>query len=165
MEISSTPGHHPSAADPIDPAADLDLLDRAQSVVDVDQILDFGPWWYAPLLAALIGGLTLFGQDVGGIANVAAGVVGVAAGIIVAIHDHRRRAVRLRGSARSAGLLAVIVVLFLVLIGSWGTAVSSLGYERFVPGYAVLAWLLTSMTLLGVRAGFHALRRRRPVLR
>lgn len=164
METTPTPEGRPSASRPIDPAADLDLLDRARSVVDLDQMLDFGPWWYAPLLATMIGGLTLFGQDVSGVTNVAAGVVALLAAIIVAAHDHRRRPVRLRGSARGVGFLGLIIVLCWVIIAAWGTAISSLGYERFVPGYAALAWILTSMALLGIRLGFRAVRRRRSAL-
>ncbi len=166
MEIPTAGPSHSSEPPELDPAADLDLLDRARSVVEVDQVLDFGPWWYAPLLATMIGGLTLFGHDVTGFGTAtAAGVVALLAGGILAVHDYRRRSVRLRRSARGAGFLGLFVLVAWLIIGAWGTAVSSLGYERFVPGYAVLAWMLTTAALLGIRAGLQVIRSRRRALR
>ena len=106
--MANTKGSGPgSSTSPIvDPAADLELLDRAKSTVPIDEFLDFGPWWYAPLLATLIGGLSLFGADVDSGWNLAAGVVAVAAGGVVAIHDFKRRAVRSRPSKMGVGLLS-----------------------------------------------------------
>ena len=150
---------------PADPAEDLELLERARSLVDVDQLLDFGPWWYAPLLATMIGGLTLFGHDIDDLGNVAAGVAAVAAAAVVAIHDYRRRKVRLRRSARGLAFLGLITALCWLLIAAWGTALSSLGYDRFVPGYAFLAWTLTSIALLVIRNGSQMIRRHQPTLR
>ena len=52
-----------------------------------------------------------------------------------------------------------------VIIAAWGTAQSSLGIERFVPGYAALAWVLTSLVLLAIQQALLAARRRRAPLR
>ena len=43
-----------------------------------------------------------------------------------------------------ATMIGAITLICLALIAAWGTAISSLGDERFVPGYAVLA--LTTLT-------------------
>lgn len=52
-----------------------------------------------------------------------------------------------------------------VLIGLWGTAVSAIGYDDFVPGWALVGWLLTTVLLLGVRSVMKALRERRTLIR
>lgn len=137
-------------------------------MVDLDAALDFGPWWYAPLLATSIGGLTIFGRDVVDVTNIAIGGLALVALAVVAVHDHRRRKVRLpmgQGLGRSAVLHGLIVIVVLVLTGAWGTAISSVGYDRFVPFYAALGWALTTAVLLGIRVLFTVLRRRRRVLR
>lgn len=152
------------ALGPVDAAADLELLDRAKSRVDIDQFLDFGPWWYAPLLATVLGGFSLFGQDFSNLWNILFAVAGLAAGCAVSIHDFRRRAVRLRPTRRSAAFVVFIVVISWMMVAAWGTAISSLGYERFVPGYAALAWGLTSAAFLGIRAALMAIRRQRAPL-
>lgn len=165
MASSSPLDHDSSASRSIDPAADLDLLERSRSVIAVDQWLDLGPWWYAPLLATVTAGLTLYYQETNATENRVLGFLALVAGAIIAVHDYRRRSVRLRATPRRAAIeLATIVLISvpcLLLVAAWGTAVSSLGYERFVPGYAILAWTLTSVGLLGIRAGVHAIRRQR----
>lgn len=148
----------------VDPASDLALLKRAKSSVALDQVLDFGPWWYAPLLATLIGGLTIFGNDVSEGTNRIAGVVAVIAGALVAWHDYRRRPVRPKPSRRSAPLVAVVVVGLFVVMSLWGTAVSSTGFDRLFPGYAAVGWLLTTAVLLGVRSVLHVARKKRVIL-
>ena len=127
-------------------------------------MLDFGPWWYAPLLAMMIGGLILFPEAPNDLHVVAWGSIAAIAGGTITIHDHRRRSVRLRPSVRSAALLGLMAVICWALVAAWGTAISSIGYESFVPVYALLGWLLTTAVLLGIRAGLLALRRRRPTL-
>lgn len=163
METPKTPELDASADRNVDPATDLELLDRAQHLIEVDQILDFGPWWYAPLLATLIGGLSLFGQDTTDATNVAAGVVAIGAAVVMSIHDHRRRGVRHRSSVTGKGIATVGLSVFigLAFVASWGTAVSTLGYDRFFPGYAALGWVLTTLALLGIRAWAQTIRRRR----
>lgn len=165
MESTSEPDSDSSPSQPIDAAADLELLDRAKSVVHVDQFLDFGPWWYAPLLATTVGGVVLFGQAFTNFFwNGVVGVVAVAAGCVVSVHDYRRRTVRSRRSTRGVAFVGLIVLLCWLIIAAWGTAISSLGYERFVPGYAAVGWVLTSLVLLGVRVVLLAIRRQRTPL-
>lgn len=133
-------------------------------MADVDVFLDFGPWWYAPGLATMIGGLTIYSQDVSSAANIATAVVAGVISVVLAAHDYRRRSIRVgvgRPSGRSAILVGVILLVCWILLAAWGTAISSLGYERFIPGYAALAWVLTTGFLLGVRALLSVLRRRR----
>lgn len=166
MESTSKADSGTSSPRSVDPAADLALLGRAKSVAHLDQFLDFGPWWYAPMLATTIGGLMLFGQAVGNLFwNGAIGLVAVMAGALVTVHDYRRRAVRSGPSTRGAGFLGLIVVLCWLIIAAWGTVISSLGYERFFPGYAVGGWALTTLVFLGVRAILLAIRSRRAPLR
>lgn len=164
MESKHTGPGHRDESRVADPTSDLALLERAKSSIEEDQILDFGPWWYAPLIATLIAGVTLWGQETDGGWNLVAGVVGLLSGGAVAIHDHRRRMVRPRKTVRGAALLAPVVVLTFATMAAWGTAVSTLGYDRFVPGYAVLGWVLTSLVLLGARTLLLTIRRRRIAL-
>lgn len=136
---------------PFDPKADLELLERSKSSVAVNDVLDFGPWWYAPLLATCVGGLTLFGAAFGAPANIAFGIAGFGAGGIMAVHDYRRRTVRPKFSRHAFGLLAGIFAIAWVTLGLWGTALSSIGYDDFVPFPAVAAWTLTTVMFLAVR--------------
>ncbi|MEL7158973.1 MAG: hypothetical protein AAFN30_20600 [Actinomycetota bacterium] len=164
--MESTSDCRESPADPATrtPSDDLALLERAASVVNTDQYLDFGPWWYAPMLATSIGGLSLFGPAVDGDWKAVTALVAVGAGAVVSVHDYRRRTVRLRPSIRGAVYVTGMVVLIWMLVATWGTALSALGWERFVPGYAIAAWVLTSLLLLGVRATLLRARRRQPPL-
>lgn len=165
MESTSTP--QPSQPPPprrVDAAADLKLLSRAKSEVEIDQFLDFGPWWYAPGLATVIAGGTLFAESLNNNWNVVMGLAALGAGTAVIIHDYRRRGVRVQRSSRSFKLSAVVVVLMYLIVGLWGTAISSVGYERFVPGYAVLGWVITSLFFLGIRQVLMEVRRRRAPL-
>lgn len=145
----------------IDPEADLALLERARASLEVDLALDFGPWWYAPLAAAAVGTATLATQAGSRLALVVVVVVCLA----LAVHDRQRRPVRPRPSARSATLMLPFVLGAFVLIGLWGTAVSAIGYDDFVPGWALVGWLLTTVLLLGVRSVMKALRERRTLIR
>ncbi len=164
MESKSNAGQDQLADTAVDPAADLRLLDRAQAATGLDQALDVGPWWYTPLYAAGIGGITLFAQDMTGVWSVVAGLVGIVALGIVMIHYQRHRTLRARQSARTFLPTLVIVVVVWAVCALWGTAISVIGYDRFVPGYAALAWLITTGVLLAGRAVLLAVRRRRTPL-
>jgi hypothetical protein len=146
-----------------DPQSDLELLNRARSAVDVDHVLDFGPWWYAPLLTNCLAGATLFGR-LGTTTSFILGGIGLLSGLVVAGHDFGRRTIRPKFSFRSTAMLAIIVLIVFVILGLWGTAVSSIGAERFLPWYAIAGWLLTAALFLGIRAVSHWLRSRRTVL-
>ena len=148
-----------------DPAADLELLDRAQASVELDQVLDFGPWWYAPVLAAFVAATALFVQDTSSTASRIVWAVAFGAGAYVAWHDYRRRGVRSRPSTRAFAMRAPIALAAFALLMLWELTISTVGYGRFVPGYAVLGWLLTTVLLLGLRSGLHALRNRRVISR
>ena len=157
---------------PVDPEADLDLLHRAKASVSLEYLCDFGPWWYAPLLASCIATGTLFVQDrivQDTITSMswAYGAVGVAAWLAMRRHDASRRKIQPKWSAptgRSGWLAAGVIVSAWVVVALWGSAVSTLGYDRFVPFYAALGWVLTTALLLGIRAGSAWLRSRRSVL-
>ncbi|NNE96311.1 MAG: hypothetical protein HKN24_09815 [Acidimicrobiales bacterium] len=143
--------------DELDPKADLALLERARWSLELDQALDPGPWWYAPLAAAAIAAATLFSR------NGSTGMLGLVmiASLMLAAHDRYRRPVRPRPSMRSATLVVPIALGTFVLLGLWGTAVSTIGYDDFVPGWALLGWVLTTALLLGGRAIAGAVRDRR----
>ena len=145
----------------VDPAADLELLNRARLLVDDDQFLDFGPAWYAPALATVVAGLSLFGRAFDDYWNIAAGLAALGAGAAVSLHDYRRRAVRQRASKRGAVFVGLIVLTCWAIAAAWGTATSTIGYDRFVPGFAVLGWLLTTALLLVIRAGLSNIRTRK----
>ena len=156
--MESKPG---GAIPPTDPAADLELLNRSKSIAELDQMLDSGPWWYAPMFATVFGGWTLAAQGLSNSLNVAGLLAGIVAVAVVSVHDYRRRRIWTDPSARSLLLVVPVVLVIWFLSAAWGSAVSTLGYEEFVPGYAVLAWLLTTVFLLGVRfVSLSALRRR-----
>jgi len=148
----------------VDPAADLALLGRARRSVDVDQALDFGPAWYAPLLALMVAGLSLAGPGEGAV-QVGGWVVGVSAAVLVAGHDQRRRRIRGRRSIRSAAFVLGQVICCWAIIAAWGTAISSMGVDDFVPWPALGAWAATTVVFLAIRALLVRVRRRRPALR
>jgi bacteriorhodopsin len=141
----------------VDPEADLALLERARSSLELDQALDPGPWWYGPLAAAAIATATLAAHQG------ATAVLGVAIVVclLLALHDRQRRPVRPRPSARSATLVVPFVLGAFFLMALWGTAVEAIGYEDFVPWWALVGWLITTALLLGVRAILAVLRERR----
>lgn len=158
METTNADDGDRSLRSDIDPAADLALLHQTQSRVVTQYHLDAGPWWYAPLVATCIAGVSLFGQEFSSSWHQLAGVVGLAAGAMVGWHDHWRRRLRIRPSTRSALIVMPLVLGTFVMMALWGTAISTLGVDRFVPGYAVIAWFLTTAVLLGAGA---AMNRRR----
>lgn len=145
----------------VDPAADLELLDRARKNAVVDDVLDFGAWWYAPMIATMVGGLTLYGRGGDDRWSLAYGLAAVVATIVTVVHDYRRRKVRSRTTVTSIVYVVAVVLLLLLVTGLWGTAVSSVGYDDFVPGYAIVGWLLTTGFFLAVRAALTSFRRRR----
>ena len=140
----------------VDPAADLAMLDRAKSSVDLNPILDFGPWWYAPLFATMLAGLTLFSQPEAGDWSFAYAFVGIATAIALPVHDFRRRKVRSRRSGHSFMIGFPIAMGAFAVVATWGAAVSAIGYERFVPGYAIIGWLITTGLMLVLRALLYA---------
>lgn len=145
----------------VDAEADLALLDRAKRSVAVDQFMDFGPWWYGPLFATMFAGLTLFQAAVGFAQSLMFGAAGLGSATFIAFHDYRRRGVRWPVTHRSIGSLvgvALGVVVTFVVIGLWGTAVSTIGYADFVPWYLMAGWLLTTAFYLGARAFLGRLR-------
>lgn len=148
----------------VDPAADLAVLRRAKESVDIGQVLDFGPAWYAPMVATMLAAITLFGQEFVGDWSFVYAAVGIGTGAIVSVHDFRRRKVRQRPSVRSAAATIPIVLGSFVVLAAWGTAVSSIGYERFMPGYAVVGWLVTTGLLLAVRSVLNGLSSRRSAI-
>ena len=158
MESSTTPDGWQRG---VDAEADLALLSRARSSVVVDQTLDFGPWWYAPLLATLIGAATLMGESAAGRWNFAFAGAALLCGALVAGHDYGRRAVHARPSMRTAVVVAPIVIGIFGLLVGWGTALSTMGYDRFVPRWGLLFWAGTTCLLLLVRHLLHSVRRRR----
>lgn len=153
-----------AAESDFDPKADLELLNRAKSSVDIDHVLDFGPWWYAPLIASCLAGATLFGQDFTTSTSFVLGGIGVLSGLVVMSHDFGRRTVRPKFSVRSSAMLAAIVLVVFVILGLWGTAVSSIGADRFLPWYAIGGWLLTAALFLAIRTASYWFRNRRTVL-
>jgi len=153
-----------NAGGSFDPQADLDLLDRAKSTVHINNTLDFGPWWYAPLLATCVSGLTLFGHAATTLSSILYLVAGSLAGAIMGIHDYRRRTVRPKFSMQGAGLIVGIFIITWAMISLWSVAVYSVGYDRFMPGYAILGWLLTTVAFLVIRQASYALLARRTAL-
>lgn len=144
----------------IDPEEALKLLADSKASVPVNDLLDFGPWWYAPMLATSIGGLTLFGRGWDVTFNVLCGIAGFGCGIYMAVHNYRSRKVRPRPTVRSAGTLMIVVLISWIVIGLWGTAASTLG-DDFLPWPAVGCWLATVAFFLGVRKMSYALLDRR----
>lgn len=147
-----------------DPQADLELLQRSKSAVAIDDVLNFGPWWYAPLLATCVGGLTLFGQDYDYALNALYAIAGFGSGALMAVHDYRRRTVRPKFSFTSLGLIVGIVAIMWLTVAAWGTAISTIGYDDFVILPAVIAWTITAAAFLAIRQILHALLARRSVI-
>ncbi len=160
MENTKSGGSPP----PFDPESHLSILEEAQKVVADEYALDFGPSWYAPVLATMIGGLTLFNNAQSELTNLLyLGAAGLAT-VVYVVHGSRRTSIRPRTTGRGfAGIVFVCVVLLAVVI-AWGTAISTIGYEDFVPVWATVGWLATTALFLGIRLALKAVRNRRPAL-
>ena len=113
------------------------------------------------MLATFVAGMTFLGQDFGPPTNVLLGVLAVAAAATVGIHGRQRRKVRPSFSRRGGLFVIGMVVVAWVVIGLWGTAVSSIGYGELLWGWAIVGWLVTSAFFLLVRSGLQAMRQRR----
>ena len=127
----------------------------------MEQLTDFGPWWYGPLFSTMIAGLTLFQGATGFVQTVLFGLIGFASAAVMAIHDYQRRAVRWPALHRSVGSavgVVVAVLWILVVMAVGGTVLSTIGYRDFVPVYLAVGWLLTTALYLALRAVFQRVR-------
>ncbi|MEM9654085.1 MAG: hypothetical protein AAGA65_18470, partial [Actinomycetota bacterium] len=132
----------------VDPQADLDLLERARAAVDLDHALDFGPWWYAPLLATCLGAASLANQDFGNGTGLVFIAVGAMTGVVLMAHDFGRRKSCPRFSVRAAAITLVAAAVVLGIMALWGAAVSAVGTDGFLPVYAAVGWVFSTAVFL-----------------
>jgi len=137
--------------DDLDPVADLALLDQVKRNVERHDLMNFGPWWYAPVLATMAASLTLFNRGAEFAWEIAYLVVAAGMLVLSVGHHYLRRNVRTRFSREGFGAMLVVAALCWLVTVAWGVAVSTLGYDAFVPGYAILAWFLTVGYFLAIR--------------
>ena len=77
-----------------DPAEGLALLSQSRKNVVVDQQLDFGPWWYVPVLALFYAAVFAWMVSGTGATVLVCTALAVAGLCGVIAHDRRRRGVR-----------------------------------------------------------------------
>lgn len=164
MESTHADGDEPSTPQTFDPAADLTLLERTRSDIEVDTALDFGPRWYAVAIAVVIGSLMLARSASTGTSQATFWALHAAALVTIAVHDHRRRSVRSWPTRRSLALFAIPLAVCGALFVAWGLVISWVGYDRFVPAWALVSFAVTAIVLAALRAALVTVRRRRPAL-
>ncbi len=163
--------------DTVDPLSHLALLKRSKSAPEYEELLNFGPAWYAPLVATAIGASALFAADIGAsttqvssdpVVFETSGHPAYLVAIVVSLvflgaHYYRNRVVRPKATKTSVALMLVAIAVVIAIAAVWHTAVVVIGYDDFVIGGAVLAWALTTGFFLALRAGLDRVRLSRRV--
>lgn len=169
--MENTQGTQSEESELVDPLAHLALLKRSRSAAEYEDFLNFGPWWYAPSLATIIGGMTLWlaePVEIGfGLFESPTRIVYLLAALMstlaVCVHWFRNRELKSKPTKNSFVLGCVAVLVTWVIIAAWGTAVSTIGYEDFVVVWAAVAWAITTTFFLVVRSGLDRIRSNRRV--
>lgn len=145
-----------------DVAEALAALESAQETTKADHILDFGPWWYAPIYAfAFAAGAT----SLAGHAGTWFGALGNLVVLGVVLHDRNRRQIEL-ASPVGASYYRFPVLVSLVALGvvacGWFAAATIIDGESvdFFPTFTVAGWALNTCVFLMVRWVFHSRRER-----
>ncbi len=154
----------PSDISPVDAANDLAILEQARSSVALNPVLDFGPLWYAPAFAATAMGISLAGRVDGAVTSAVFLAIGVIAAIAVSFHGIRNLGVLPRTTAKSVLAFVPMLITMWFVFAAWGTAVSTIGEDDFVPFWAALGWVLTTAFFVVVRQVVTAIRDRQPSL-
>ena len=150
------------AGDPLgyDPADGLALLNQSQETVVVLQQLDFGPWWYVPVLSLAYPAIFGWISGESGVLGVVFAVVAVVGGCLVAIHDRRRRGVRLSWesrvsrSGRAMGIM--FATNFVLIAASLQTSYLFDGRDGLsLIGISVIWWVGSIVVLSIARAALH----------
>lgn len=153
----------------VDPLAHLALLNRSKAAPGWEDFLNFGPRWYAPVWATFVGGLSLWQAEIfdntiivdetptgATIFETQASLgflfVAMLAATILSVDQFRNRKIRSKTTATGMGLTAVVVGIILAAVIVWNVAVALVGYEEFVYGWAIVAWLTTTAFFLTVRS-------------
>ena len=161
MESTSPPPPTPNV---VDPAADLATLKKASVNVGLEPLLNFGPAWYAPTFATVVACTTLAGRADSDTMNVAYLAVGVLACIPSIVHYYREHPVQSKFDLISFVAMLPVLFVTLVVVLAWGISLSTIGYEDFVPVWAIVGWLATTALFLGIRHGLSIIRDRRPAV-
>ncbi len=148
----------------MDAAASLQVLQRATNSVGEVDGLTFGPRWYAPVMAMCPLGFSVFGaSDPAGWAKAALFFLGViVAPAVVSLHEYRHRGARPKLSDRSLLALVWMIPTFILLQVAWEIAITTIGSDNFFPQWTIVGWVLSTLVLLGVRAGVNRVRTARP---
>ena len=142
----------------------LAILDSAETNVRRDQMLDFGPWWYALIYSFVFAAwATSLSENVGYWFAALASLVAV----VAAIHDSRRRPIQFEGVVglwEAPFPFFVLIGSFAALTAGWVAAVVTLGDAsvNFFPVVTLGGWIVGIVVMLVVRAIFH---RRRDAVR
>ncbi|MFV0524362.1 MAG: hypothetical protein ACK5RL_07695 [Acidimicrobiales bacterium] len=143
-----------------DPARDLVELERARHASALEPVLDFGPWWYAPVFAALLAGVAA-GSYSGVVSDSWVARFFLLAGLLlVSFHQYQARRFVGRWSRLSVVMTLAVAALVVLVVFLW-TLVQSLLDLSGAPAYLLLlaGWVVVTLLLLAVRAGLGRLRR------
>lgn len=166
--MTSTPP--PPTGEPVDPlgydpAEGLALLSQSRKNVVASQQLDFGPWWYVPVLAFVFPAMHTFIWS-GGLLGTVLGLFGIGGLVGVFVHDMQRRRVRAKwvspAKRNRVGNIVGITTNFCLIFG-W-IQLSDLARDRPVDNLviAVVGYIATLVVLVTSR--HLLLRERRKVL-
>ena len=168
--MTSTPP--PPTGEPVsplgyDPAEGLALLHQSQETVLVDQQLDFGPWWYVPVLGFLYPALfTWIWGELGGLGAII-GVTAISVAALTLVHDRRRRGARVSWAIPSKrngrGMAIMFAMNFVTTFGWLQTSfyADDLPVRRYLL-VMLVGWLVTMAVIAVARSAL--LREREKVL-
>lgn len=165
--------HEPQKGGPdlVDPLSHLALLERSKTAPGSESFFNFGPWWYAPLCANVIAGLSLWGGVVdttlgqAGVVVVrpAAIVVALVSAAVLAVHGLRNEQVKAKPTLAGFVFTIAAVIVIMAVLGIWGTAISAIGWGQVNAIHVFVGWALTTAFFLALRKGLHHVRDNRRV--
>ena len=166
--METTNEHHGGSDDLVDPLSHLALLKRSERAPEYEALLNFGPWWHAPLWATLFCTLTLWVRaedEARGMGPTVFLALSFLAGGVLTHHWYHKRKVQLRPLPTALGLAlsAVSLLIIWVLSAAWSVPINILGYQDFLWPWAPIGWALTTVFFLGLRMFFSRIRDSRRV--
>lgn len=151
METSS--GAHPPDSDGADvnPAVALATLHQSKQKAEADFWLDYGPWWYVPVISLLLASYaTVIAHDV-----IVLQLVNSLVLLALIFHDRRRRRVFIdRGWSKHARSRPGLIVVQVGLVLAWAVGViwARVNDADFFPVFTIVGFALTLIAQVALRA-------------